>query len=104
MGDARLMLDTGADRTMLSPAALMRLGIPVPTTRDTSIKSLTASIQVPMTWIRSVAVGNATVGPLRIWVHDAELNDADGVLGRDFLNHLNVMIENSAGHITLSPK
>jgi hypothetical protein len=36
--------------------------------------------------------------------HDVELGQADGLLGRDFLDRFQVSIDNQAGIVTLTPR
>jgi hypothetical protein len=36
--------------------------------------------------------------------HDAALQNADGLLGRDFLDRFTVTIDSKAGVVTLAPK
>ena len=43
------------------------------------------------------------MGPLRILVHDADFK-ADGLLGRDFLDHFTVTIDSKEQQVTLAPK
>ena len=52
----------------------------------------------------SLEVGEAKVGPLRIIVHNADLKTADGLLGRDFLEHFTVTIDTKERLVTLVPK
>ena len=98
-----LILDTGADRTMVSPAALGRLGINVSDSLPAQIKGVTGTAQGSLVQVASVEVGQAKVGPIRILVHDAELK-ADGLLGRDFLEHFTVTIDSKEQQVTLVPK
>jgi hypothetical protein len=102
-GSLTLILDTGADRTMVSPGALGRLGIPVGDGLPARIKGVTGTAEGSMVQVASVEVGQAKVGPLRILVHDAELK-ADGLLGRDFLEHFTVTIDSKERQVTLAPK
>ncbi len=48
-------------------------------------------------------VGEARVGPLLIIVHDTDLKEADGLLGRDFLAHFHVTIDSKERIVTLTP-
>jgi aspartyl protease/uncharacterized protein DUF4124 len=103
-GSVTLVLDTGADRTMVSPSALGRLGIAVADGSPAQIKGITGSTQGSVVQVASVEVGQARVGPLRIVVHDADLRKADGLLGRDFLEHFTVTIDSKEQQVTLVPK
>jgi len=58
---------------------------------------------VDAVWVNSVEVGEARVGPLLIIAHDADLKDADGLLGRDFLANFNVTIDSREKVVTLAP-
>jgi hypothetical protein len=44
------------------------------------------------------------VGPLTIIAHDTDFKNADGLLGRDFLDQFTVTIDSKAGIVTLAPK
>jgi aspartyl protease/uncharacterized protein DUF4124 len=103
-GSVTLVLDTGADRTMVSPAALGRLGIALAEGSPAQIKGVTGTTQGSVVQVASVEVGQARVGPLRIVVHDADLRKADGLLGRDFLEHFTVTIDSKEQQVTLVPK
>jgi hypothetical protein len=103
-GSVTLVLDTGADRTMVSPAALGRLGIGLADGSPAQIKGITGTTQGSVVQVASVEVGQARVGPLRIVVHDADLRKADGLLGRDFLEHFTVTIDSKERQVTLVPK
>ncbi len=74
-GLVQLLLDTGADRTTMSPTALMGLGV------------------------------SARVAPLRVYSHDAQMGGgAAGLLGRDFLNYFRVTIDNVRGVVEIAPR
>ncbi len=102
-GPITLILDTGSDRTLVSPAALQRLGISVENGPRGILKGVTGTSDVDAVWVKSVEVDEAKVGPLLIVVYDGALNAADGLLGRDFLAHFNVTIDSKAGVVTLAP-
>ena len=103
-GPVTLVLDTGADRTLVSPAALARLGIATPGTARTRLRGVTGSSAADLVWVSAVAVGDAVVGPLTLVAHDAGLSQADGLLGRDFLGLFTVTIDTRAGFVTLAPE
>ena len=102
-GPVTLILDTGADRTMVAPAALARLGILTPNTYRTEIRGVTGVTRADVLWVESLDVGSARAGPLAIVAHDAGLPQADGLLGRDFLSLFSVTIDARASIVTLEP-
>jgi predicted aspartyl protease len=101
----RLLLDTGASRTTISPAALIGLGVTYRDAPRVQIRGVTGSASIYLVSLESVEVGGARVGPLRVLSHDAQMGDgAEGLLGRDFLDHFRVTIDNARGVVELAPK
>ena len=103
-GPVTLMLDTGADTTVVNPLALWRLGISTWFAPRAEIRGATGTTSVDVVRVQSIEVGEARAGPLVIVAHDIDFKEADGLLGRDFLNHFNVNIDTAAGVVTLSPR
>ena len=103
-GPVTLILDTGADRTMLTPMALRRLGISTANAPRAEIRGVTGTAQGELVQVASVEVGDARAGPLLILAHDADLKQAEGLLGRDFLEQFTVTIDANERVVTLAPK
>jgi hypothetical protein len=103
-GPLTLILDTGADRTMVAPEALGRLGIATADAPRVEVRGVTGSSQGNVVQVASLEVGTAKAGPLWIIAHDADLKKADGLLGRDFLEHFTVTIDSRERLVTLTPK
>jgi len=99
-----LILDTGADQTMVTPQALSKLGIPLDPARRQRIKGVGGIVEASVAWVDSVEVGNAKAGPLQITVHDPDLRQADGLLGRDFLDQFKVTIDSAERVVILEPR
>jgi hypothetical protein len=102
-GPITLILDTGADRTMVAPSVLSRLGISFENALRGVVRGVTGASYVEAVWVNSVEVEEAKVGPLLIIAHDADLKGADGLLGRDFLANFNVTIDPKERVVTLAP-
>jgi len=102
-GPITLILDTGSDRTLVTPAALQRLGISTENGPRGVLKGVTGTSDVNAVWVNSVEVDEARVGPVLIIAYDADLKAAEGLLGRDFLAHFNVMIDSKERVVTLTP-
>ena len=102
-GPVTLILDTGADRTMVAPAALARLGIVTPNTYSAEVRGVTGVTRADVVQIDSLDVNGARAGPLTIVAHDAELPQADGLLGRDFLSLFSVTVDPRASIVTIEP-
>lgn len=103
-GPLTLLLDTGADRTVVAPLPLWRLGISTRNVPRGEITGVTGATAADMVRVNSVEVGAARVGPLTIVAHDTDLRNADGLLGRDFLDQFTLTIDGKAGVVTLAPK
>jgi len=102
-GPITLILDTGADRTMVTPSALLRLGISFENALRGVVRGVTGASYVEAVWVNSVEIEEAKVGPLLIIAHDADLKGAEGLLGRDFLANFNVTIDSKERIVTLAP-
>jgi hypothetical protein len=102
-GTVALILDTGAERTLVAPAALARLGIATPNTYDATVHGVTGATRADVVWIQSLEVGDSRAGPLAIIAHDAEITGVDGLLGRDFLSLFSVTIDTRGSVVTLEP-
>jgi hypothetical protein len=105
-GTADLMLDTGATRTVISPRVLQAVGVSYRDAQRGSLRGVTGEASVLAVTVDSIEVEGARYGPLLVISHDTNFGDArvDGLLGRDFLDHFTVTIDNAAGLVTLTPK
>jgi hypothetical protein len=104
-GTTQLILDTGAQGTVISPNALAALGVSYRGAMRGSIKGVTGDADVLAVRIDSIEVEGARVGPLMVVAHDAGLGSGrDGLLGRDFLDNFVVTIDSNARVVTLTPK
>jgi hypothetical protein len=102
-GPITLILDTGSERTLVAPSVLRKLGISTEHTPRGIIKGVTGISYADAVWVHSVEVGEAKAGPFLIIAHDADLKEADGLLGRDFLSNFNVTINSKERVVTLTP-
>ena len=101
---AQLMLDTGASVTTINPRVLAGMGIGSREAVRGTVKGATGTAAVLFVPVESIEVGGARSGPLRVAAHDVDLEQGDGLLGRDFLDQFTVNIDNTAGVVTISPK
>ena len=105
-GGTRLMLDTGADRTLISPRALQAAGVRLTgPTATGQIVGATGSDRIDFVAVDSLEVGDARVSRMMVGAFNLPTADVgDGLLGRDFLDQFNVNIDSGKGVVTLSPK
>ena len=106
VGSVQLMLDTGAARTVINPSALIALGVSYQGSQRGTLKGVTGDAEVEAVKVDSIEVSGATHGPLLVISHDTGFGSerGDGLLGRDFLDHFTLMIDNTGGLLTLTPK
>lgn len=101
----RLLLDTGADRTLISPTALTAAGASLQrAVARGEIRGVTGSDQVLYVVLDSLEVGDARVDRLPVMAYEMGSRETDGLLGRDFLDRFNLSIDATRGVVTLSPK
>lgn len=102
-GTARLLLDTGADRTMISPRALVAAGVRITRPVATgTVTGVTGSDRIDYVVVDSLEVGEARVTRLPVAAYEIAGGGAgDGLLGRDFLDRFDVSIDGSRGEVTL---
>jgi len=82
---ATLMLDTGASTTILSPGLVGRLGYQ-PDEREARFSTAGGLVTAPVIEIESLAVEDASTGPLTVGVISIAEGQVDGLLGMDFLS------------------
>jgi len=99
-----LLVDTGADRTVLSPAAVARAGYDAAAGRPVRIVGVTGGAEAREVVLERLDVAGARVGPLTVIVHDAGIAGVDGLLGRDVLDRFTLTVEPAAGRAVLSPR
>src|SRR5262245_21311398 len=99
---ARLVLDTGADVTVIAPALLNAAGASV--TGHTTLLGVTGQATVGVHDLISLEIGNLKVGPLKVLAHHGADPAADGLLGRDVLERFTVTIDSAGGRVTLTPR
>jgi predicted aspartyl protease len=101
---AQLLLDTGADRTMINPRVLAAAGVSLARPVGSAMVSgVGGSQEMQFVTINSLDVAGASVGRLIVAAHGVE-GAGDGLLGRDFLDNFSVNIDAAKGVVTLSPK
>jgi hypothetical protein len=101
---AQLLLDTGADRTMINPRVLAAAGVSLARpVGSATVSGVGGSQEMQFVTINSLDVAGATVGRLTIAAHGID-GAGDGLLGRDFLDQFSVNIDSAKGVVTLTPK
>jgi predicted aspartyl protease len=101
---AQLLLDTGADRTMINPRVLAAAGVSLARpVGSATVSGVGGAQQMQFVTINSLDVAGATVGRLTVAAHGID-GAGDGLLGRDFLDQFSVNIDSAKGVVTLTPK
>jgi hypothetical protein len=102
----KLLLDTGADRTLVSPRALTAAGVAITKpVASGNITGATGADRIDYVIVDSLEVGSARVGKLPVGAYELAGSDTgDGLLGRDFLDQFNMEIDATKGEVRLAPK
>lgn len=96
-----LVVDTGASRTVIAPAALQRAGVDLATARVIRIVGVTGSTEAREVVVPRLDVAGAQIGPLTVIAHDVPGLPAHGLLGRDVLDHFVLTVDAARGRATL---
>lgn len=99
---ARLLLDTGAEFTVLSTAVARSLALNVKDAAVVPLRSASGEFFAPMMKVQSITVGEAAVHDVEVIIHDATPG-LDGLLGMSFLDNFLVTISGSDHKLILTP-
>ena len=99
-----LMIDTGADRTLLAPAALTRSGLQTTYGRPIRVLGVTGASDAYEVTLPRLDVAGARLGPVVVVVHDVPSPGIDGLLGRDLLHAFTLTVDAASGQATLIPR
>ncbi len=100
----RLLLDTGAERTLISPTAMARAGFNVAAGASVQIRGVTGDATAIMVPVARLDVAGARVGPLEVIVHALAGESVDGLLGRDVLDAFTVTVDAPNRRALLTPR
>jgi hypothetical protein len=104
----RLVVDTGADRTVLSPSAIERAGLGGQSGRPVQIVGATGTTAATLITVPLLDIAGARVGPLAVIVHAlpsaGRVEPVDGLLGRDALDAFTLTVDAASGRATLTPR
>jgi aspartyl protease len=102
---AKLLLDTGADRTMISPRTLQAAGVAIARpVASGQITGATGTDRIDFVVVDSLEVGEARVGRMPVGSYELAGGGGEGLLGRDFLDQFKVTMDAAAGEVHLTPK
>jgi len=105
-----LIVDTGADRTLISPEALARAGLTSEPASPIEVVGVTGVASATLVTLPLLDVAGARIGPLPVIVHTlparsrggATSGAIDGLLGRDVLNGVTLCVDTASGRATLT--
>lgn len=101
-----LIVDTGAERTVISPAAIERAGFGGQAGRPIRIVGVTGTATATLVTVPLLDVAGARIGPLAVIVHalpaDGRAEPVDGLLGRDVLDAFTLTVDTASGRATLT--
>jgi len=100
----RMLLDTGADRTLISPEALARAGLDASQGTPVQIRGVTGEAQAVLVSVPRLDVAGAQVGPVAVIAHAITNSGVDGLLGRDVLDAFTVTVDSASRRATLVPR
>jgi clan AA aspartic protease (TIGR02281 family) len=100
---ARLLIDTGASLTMLTPDALQRRGVVAHATGKTGVfNTANGRVRAPIYRLDTLSVGDWEVSNLDVGVLELDDPQFDGLLGMNFLSHFRFFIDQNAALLRLS--
>jgi Aspartyl protease len=100
-GPFRFVLDTGANRTVLTPRLLETLGLQVALDSKITMSGVTGSASVPTVMVEQVKAGDVVLEAQRLPVADSLSSDVDGILGVDALGGTRVIVNFLAGKVQI---
>ena len=112
-----LIVDTGADRTVISPEAIERAGLGIQAERSVQVVGVTGTSTATLVTVPLLDVAGARIGPIVVVAHalpqtfrgsgasgGADVGAVDGLLGRDVLDVFTLSVDTASGRATLTPR
>ena len=99
--EARLILDTGASTTILSPDFVQRLGYRIGA-RSAQFNTANGSVTAPLVTIETISIQQAEISDLTVGVLDISTG-IDGLLGMDFLSRYDFVLARDNSQLVLKP-
>ena len=104
-GTVRLLLDTGASITTLTPSAARRLNISYDQSHSITVATAGGLVAAPLIEVTEFAVGEAAVDRLQVGILPLpDLDKFDGLLGMNFLQQFASSIDQQQGLLHLDEK
>jgi predicted aspartyl protease len=100
-GPFRFVLDTGANRTVLTPRLIEMLGLQVAHDSRVTMSGVTGSASVPTVDVSEVKAGEVVLSRQQLPVADSLSDDVDGILGVDALGDTRVIVDFLANRIQI---
>ncbi len=105
--EAKLIVDTGADITILSHAVALDLGlVPTASSPTITLNTVGGTVRADVVVVETMAVGAAEARAVQAAIHD--LPDApsgvEGLLGLTFLDKFLVTVDSQKGELHLQPR
>ncbi|HXH84028.1 MAG TPA: retropepsin-like aspartic protease [Candidatus Tectomicrobia bacterium] len=101
---ATLLLDTGAQYTIVNPEVAARAGLDAAAGTPRTVRVAGGrTLEMPFVPLAALSVGEATVENLQVGVYRTapSARIVDGILGADFLSRFTITIDRSARHLRL---
>lgn len=98
---SQLLVDTGAEVTMISKELAQQLGLDMDNAAILQLQSVSGAFPAPLTKVKSITVGGATVRDVEVIVHDMPGNHK-GLLGMSFLDNFHVSISTEKKEMSLT--
>jgi predicted aspartyl protease len=92
-GPFRLVLDTGASRSVVNAHVAEALGVVPDPTHSVLLRGVTGAIAVPTIRVRSFSVGDLILAPATLPIVTDPLGGADGVLGTEHFTDKRLYID-----------
>ncbi len=101
----RLLLDTGASLTVISPELLQELSLDVRAPlRKAWFNTANGVVEAPIFMIQRLSLGGQTVDQIEVAVMNLNNQNINGLLGMNFLQHFRFSIDHQNNVLYLSPR
>jgi len=106
-----LIVDTGADRTVISPEVIERAGLGNQGGSPVQVVGVTGTTTATLVTVPLLDVAGARIGPIVVVAHalppsfrGSSAPAVDGLLGRDVLDVFTLSVDTASGRATLTPR